>query len=109
MISTRRLIAAFDLTPDQARQLRAAMAKVNTHAVSDALELASQFMNGYGVEVIRGDGHWDGFYGDIEAEYVNMGDTYMTTIVFDCRRGIYQIMCYGEWIEIAERRGVKIL
>jgi hypothetical protein len=60
-----------------------------------------------GVEVLRGEFR-NGYYGDVEAEYLNAGDPYLLTVVHDTRRGLWQVMDLATWIERAERRRVKI-
>lgn len=70
------------------------------------LELANDLLGGHGVELIRteADDHHE-IHG---AEYVNMGDTYAPTLLFDHERCRFEATDYGTWVELAERRGVKI-
>ena len=42
-----------------------------------------------------------------DAVYINMGDTYTTTLLYDYQRGKWIITSWGEWIERQERRGVR--
>ncbi|HEY5606260.1 MAG TPA: hypothetical protein VIL45_07055 [Thermoplasmata archaeon] len=68
------------------------------------LEACNEILGGYGTEAI-----WDE---DSElspvATYVNVGDPYVATILYDCYRGTWRIMGYGDWVELAERRGIRI-
>ena len=67
----------------------------------DRLLLAlNEILEGHGVEPIWGN---DSVTWPI-AEYVNMGDTYNTTILYDRDHGTIQVTCLGDWIERNERR-----
>ena len=60
----------------------------------------NEILEGYGVEAIRDEDAWiDNFHMDIVAVYVNMGDTYTTTILLDHEENKYIITSYGDWIE----------
>jgi len=63
----------------------------------------NEALNGYGVEVI-GDMN-QGDDNKIHAEYINMGDTYSATILFDRHRGRFQLTTWGDWVETFERNG----
>lgn len=66
------------------------------------LTACNQVLEGYGVEPIRG--AWvDGFHGDCCAEYVNMGDTYDQTVVYDVRKDKYTITSWGDFVEHAPK------
>ena len=66
----------------------------------------NEIMGGFGVEPIRGD-YVDSFYQDIQAEYINMGDTYDITILRDSQTGDYEITSFGDWVEqFGEERGI---
>lgn len=60
-------------------------------------------LGGYGAEAIWGD--------DSQcpvAEYVNFGDTYDTTILYDYRAERFRVMSWGDWVEkYGERYGVQ--
>ncbi len=61
--------------------------QANTHEkVDKALDNINKWLNGYGVESIR-DNQFKGYYADIGLLYVNMGDSYAGTIVYDARKG----------------------
>lgn len=68
------------------------------------LDMINALLDGHGVEVIRGD--WvSNFYGDINAEYINMGDPYINTILYDTLEDRWHVISYGDFIEEQERRG----
>jgi hypothetical protein len=71
-------------------------------AVDLILTACNEVLDGHGVEAIRGS--WvDGYYGDTCAVYVNMGDTYDQTVVYDTRKGKYIITSCGDWVESAPK------
>lgn len=73
---------------------------------SEVLNLADELLDGHGVELIRTDA--DDHHEIHGAEYVNMGDAYTCTLLFDHERCRFDAMDWGTWVELAERRGVKI-
>lgn len=57
-------------------------------------------IGGFGCEAIFGDSHtWP------DMEYVNMGETYATTIVLDNISHKFLVTSWGAWIEDAEAKG----
>ena len=60
-------------------------------------------LGGYGVEPIRGR-YVDRYHQDIQAVYVNLGDTYDTTILYDHETDRLQITSWGDWVECHERQ-----
>ena len=62
------------------------------------MEAINIVLEGYGVEGING--QWlDNYYCDIIATYVNMGDTYDATILFDHATGNYRLTSFGDYVE----------
>lgn len=61
----------------------------------------NEILGGYGVEAIFRDG------GRIspDMEYVNMGDPYNATVVYDYIDGKFIVTAWGDWIEHAEKQG----
>lgn len=64
---------------------------------SDVLAMASRILDRHGVECIRD------VRGDVVAEYVNAGEAYSTTVIFDCLTRRYCIESMGDFIERKER------
>lgn len=61
---------------------------------------ANQIIEGHGCEAIFGVGAiWP------DVEYVNTGDTYNTTLLFDYLENRLMITTWGDWIEYAEKQG----
>jgi hypothetical protein len=76
--------------------------------VDEALEYANEILHAHGVEAIRGGGGEGGYYGSIVALYVNMGDTYAGTLLYDVDKERFYITSWGNWVEAEERAGRAI-
>ncbi len=78
--------------------------RVNPQAYGSCLMLALNAVLGtFGVEAIRGR-HVDNYHGDIQAEYLNTGDTYAVTLLLDHERDTILITSWGDWVEQNERK-----
>jgi hypothetical protein len=75
----------------------------NRHGVEAALDAANQIIGGYGVEVIWGNRVRG--YGWPDLEYVNMGDTYASTIIYD--HVTNRFLWGANWGSIVESRGYQ--
>lgn len=74
-----------------------------SHLASEAINLASQrFKLGYGAEGFCWDCGRDGI------TYLNMGDPYEYTVLFDSRNERFSTGCWGDMVEHLERQGVVI-
>jgi hypothetical protein len=68
--------------------------EVNLRAISELIEA-------HGTEAIMGDNfRWP------DLVYINMGDSYVTTLAFDHVRDRYLVTSVGDWIEAQERKGI---
>lgn len=88
-----------------ARSLRGALllADNGDHAAVDhALDLANTLLHADGVEAINGK-HVDGYYQDIVALYVNMGDPYIPTLLYNTVTESFYLGGWGNWVESHER------
>lgn len=102
----QELAAMFKLELSQAKKLVSMMQSAQRGKEVDAvLDYADKLLEGHGVEAIRGENITDGYYGDIVALYVNMGDTYNATILFDVDRHKFYATSYGDWVEAYENSG----
>lgn len=61
-------------------------------------------LGGHGVEAIRGRNFDRGYWADIVALYVNMGDTYALTFVYDVELEKLFVTSWGDWVEAYEAR-----
>jgi hypothetical protein len=95
--SIKTLTDRLNIRPDTAKAIRRAM---EDYTVKSALDNINAFLDGFGVESI-GDHSRPEFDG---IEYVNLGDTYAPTVMFDHRSGRYIVGCWGDLVERQPRR-----
>jgi len=96
--SVKTLVDRLRITAAQAKELRKLMADAK---VSRVLEAADKVMGGYGVEYIASSE--DTMRSRDGLEYVNMGDTYTTTLVYDHDGNRYKVVTWGDLVEADER------
>lgn len=65
-----------------------------------ALEVYDVLFEGFGTESITGD-NWVDYYCDITYLYVNMGDLYTNTLIYDVRRNELFYGCLGDILELS--------
>ena len=70
--------------------------------INDTLKTVSVLLHGYGVEYApsKQDTHGEGR----GLEYVNMGDTYRPTIIYDCLHGRFVCASWGDIVESKRNR-----
>lgn len=73
----------------------------------DAMEKANSIMEGYGTEAIRGK-YVSFFWQDAVAVFVNMGDTYDPTLLFDTVKDRFMVTTLGDFVE-SKQRAYEIL
>ena len=62
------------------------------------MKIANKLIEGHGIEAIRG--KWISyFWQDSNALYINMGDTYIPTILYDVVTDCFRIMSWGDYVE----------
>lgn len=74
--------------------------------IDEVLSFCNMFLAGYGIEPIRGLEQVDRYYFDIHLLYVNMGDTYAPTIIYDTLKEQWYCCSWGDIVENDERRFV---
>ena len=72
-----------------------------------ALDAINHIVGGYGTEAIETESWVGNYCGHIRACYVNMGDTYDATIVYDNATHEWQLTSWGDYVEELEQKGVK--
>ena len=72
----------------------------NCHTDEINLEALNEILEGYGIESIRKGSSWVSHYWqDTRFLYVNMGDTYAPTILYDTRKDKYIVSDFGTVVE----------
>lgn len=94
------------LTADGAKEWARKMkdAAGDHDAVDRVLAELDAHMGGYGIEAIRGEYHVDNYYYDIVALYVNTGDTYNATVLYETEKERFLVTTMGDWVEHNDRR-----
>ena len=109
-ITPRLLLQMFrDMETGDASSLASAIQGARgSRGVSEALDLANQILGGYGVEKIESEEAWDNYHGNAVALYVNTGDTYNPTLIYDTEEEEFYLTDWGSWVEDYEQRGGRV-
>ena len=91
-----------DFTEKTASAL-ANMRQATSRDIDKVLFAVNKAIDGFGVEAIRSEKAWDNYYGDSVALYVNTGDTYSASVVYDIGKHQLYVTDYGEWVERNEK------
>ena len=107
--SEKEILKAFpDLDHGKAKELAEKLAAAadseEEGAADEAMEFANEALGGHGVEAIQGDDHFvDKFWRDTVLLYVNMGDTYDATVLYDTESAEFTIGSWGDFMEDWEK------
>ena len=93
--SVKKLSESLNISTANARLIRSAMDA--GQSVQKVLRLADKIMDAHGVEYIQSGE--DTVYDKDGLDYVNMGDTYDTTLIFDHRKGRFIVSSWGDIVE----------
>lgn len=101
-IHAEAIAKALDVNPILGQQIEKVLYGVRdsrAESVEQALDLINTAIDAHGVEVVRGPyfrraSRW----GDIVAAYVNRGDTYDMTVLYDVGRNKILITSMGDWV-----------
>lgn len=74
----------------------------------DAMDEVNKALEGHGVERIPFDDESDSWQRGTLSTYVNMGDTYDPTIIWDAHKGRFLVTSWGDFVEWSERKGRAI-
>jgi hypothetical protein len=88
--------------PEIADEIISTINDVNTNnprEIDDVMDVIDNLISGYGVEVIRSNNINNKYWIDVVATYINLGDTYKTTILYDVINNEFLCISYGNWIE----------
>lgn len=85
---------------EKAKQVRMLMQE-NAEQV---MEEINDVLGLFGVEALTGDYHVDRYWYNIVALYVNTGDTYRTTVLYETETGEFHLVSWGDWVEQNQER-----
>lgn len=74
--------------------------------VDEIMEILNDRMGGFGIEALRGDVN-DKYYGDVIALYIDMGDTYARTVIYDTQEKEFHLKSWGDFMENYEGSEVE--
>lgn len=67
--------------------------------VSAVMDRANVLLQAHGVEAIYDDRRrFNGYWDNIAALYVNMGDAYTSTVVYDVANDEFLVTTWGDWV-----------
>ena len=107
-ISAKQLTKEFrDISEPDAKLLshliQAAERESNDSERQEIIEYANRAIRGHGVEEIRGTkapgANYRSLFGDAVAVYVNTGDTYTATVLYDTVKRKFSITSFGDFVE----------
>ena len=100
------ILDCLDVEDNVAQGIRSAMklGEAGNREAEEAMKAINGLLDGHGVEAVRADYHVDRFHFDIVASYVNMGDMYVCTVIYETETGRFVMTDLGTWIE---RNGEK--
>jgi hypothetical protein len=103
-ISRERLTRELRVDEEDAEKLRKLIRYHDHRSVDASLDFANKAMEAHGIEAIHDPSRWDNYYTDMVALYVNTGDTYSATLIYDVERDTYLVQDWATWVERYERR-----
>jgi len=68
------------------------------------MQRVDQILECHGVEPIRSEDRWTNYWGDTIALYVNTGETYDLTLIYDTRSCEFLVESWGDWVEKMETK-----
>lgn len=82
-------------SPDDYKSVQALIEKNFVHpCFHDKIMFAlNEILDGFGV------GYLEDKHGEVRAEFVNMGETYAPTIVYNARKGTFHVTSFGHFVE----------
>jgi len=76
---------------------------LSQNSVEDAMDNANKYLEGYGVETITDENESvDNYWRDAIGLYINMGDTYEKTIVYDTKERQFLVTSWGDFVDKRE-------
>lgn len=90
-----------DFEGDEAKEIQKLMKYPGSDKKAEEnLEKIDKLIDGHGVEVINGEKNTPGgFWQNAVAAYVNIGDTYNATVLYDVNEKEFLLTTWGDWAE----------
>lgn len=101
-------LKSFDLSKEQIKLLLSHIDVAEyrgRYYVDEALELFNEYVHGYGIETISDyplDIPDSSYYFSMNVLYVNMGDSYALTLMYDTSKEEFLVGSWGNWVEETE-------
>lgn len=70
--------------------------------IQERLIAINELIEGFGVEAINCESHWDKYYGNAIGLYINLGDTYDLTVIWDTIEHRFEFNSWGDFYEQKE-------
>jgi hypothetical protein len=72
--------------------------------IQEKLTVLNELMDGHGIEPIQvsEELYQDSYYGNVIGEYVNLGDPYNLTIVYNTIEHEFEVITWGDYFEVKE-------
>lgn len=104
--SAKRIAEWLQINRWEATALKKLMQEVGQRQpeVDAVMKAANAYMEAHGIEAIRGDYYVDGYWQDIVALYVNTGDTYNATLLYETEPERFVLTTWGDWVEAKQRK-----
>lgn len=77
--------------------------------INEGMRQANELLKGHGVEAIHRGSPRRGYWDDIVALYVNMGDDDAATLLYDVHAHEFQVTTTSDWVEQYDREHVRQL
>jgi len=73
--------------------------------IEDYMKILTPQIKGFSVESCNQEGfYFNKFWVDCYGIYISKGDTYDTTIVYDCEMNLFRIISMGDFVELWESK-----
>ena len=72
--------------------------------ITEQMEVLNELIDGFGIESIRIEDYWyNNYWQDVIGVYVNLGDTYILTIIYNVIDEQFEFTCWGDYYESKEK------
>jgi hypothetical protein len=72
--------------------------------VTEQMEALNELIDGFGIESIRIEDYWhSNYWQDVIGVYVNLGDTYILTIIYNVIDNQFEFTSWGDFYESKEQ------